>query len=460
MRKNFNYLLCMVLAVLVFSACQTNSGFTLNYENKNCKSIRYKDGYNENKGDLKAAAYCGDRDAYSYMCKVLQHFENEDHLTGERFETFKKNTLETAKAKRTKNINLLWYDIRYISEYSEGEAKEECATLLIPYSNTKNEEFPLVEINHGTLIGSDTGTTTHNSNYSEWWTAWYLASTGVAVLLPETPGFGETQKEIFHPYMNKEALGISSRDALNAAVQFLTTAKNEGFYDNEMIFNGKVALAGYSEGGFTTLALMEELKKDPVEGIDIKLILPMAAPADVSGAMVECFKSENKYPHPFYMPYCFLGWEKINPVLLDKNRVFNEKFLSDVVPLFLNKSSKADLEEKIDEYLGDQPCYTMLSDEARDWLFNPENSEGGMALKNLLEKNDAFDVPVLENVKVKILHSPTDDSVPFANSEKLYDRMKTKSSLVELIVLPDDTHDWAFVDAWGYAYKLIMEELM
>ncbi len=287
-----------------------------------------------------------------------------------------------------------------------------------------------------------------------------LASTGVAVLLPDFPGFGSTQKEVFHPYMNKEALGVSSRDALNAAVQFFSEAKKEGFYDNGLDFNGKVALSGYSEGGFTTLALLDELEKDPVEGIDLKLVLPMAAPADVSGTMLECFRSGEKYPHPFYLPYCYLGWRKMNPVLLDENRVFNEKFISDVVPSFLDKSSKKDLEEKISEYLGDQPCYTMLSDEARDWLFHPESSIEGKEFRELLEKNDAYDVTVPENVKIKILHSPADDSVPFANSLKLFDCMKTKSSLVELIELPEDVHDWAFVDAWGLAYKLIMEELM
>jgi len=172
------------------------------------------------------------------------------------------------------------------------------------------------------------------------------------------------------------------------------------------------------------------------------------------------FKSGEKYPHPFYLPYCYLGWRKMNPVLLDENRVFTEKFISDVVPSFLDKSSKSDLEEKISEYLGDQPCYKMLSDEAQDWLFNPENSADGKIFKGLLEKNDAYDVTVPQNVKVKILHSPTDDSVPYANSQKLFDCMKIKSSMVELINLPEDTHDYAFVDAWGYAYKLIMEELM
>lgn len=449
-----------VFAILVLASCQTTTGFYLSKENKACNSFRYKQGYNEKKGDLKQVVYCGDGDAYPFMCKFFKSFEKNDHLTKERFETLKNNILVTAKAKRTSNVNLLWYDITYISEYSEGDAREECASLLLPYSNKKTGEFPLVVINHGTLIGEDAGTTTNNSNYSEWWAAWYLASTGVAVLLPETPGFGYTQKEVFHPYMNKEALGVSSRDALNATVQFFKANKREGIYDNELDFNGKVALAGYSEGGFTTLALLEELQKNPVKDIDLKLVLPMAAPADVSGTMVECFKSENKYPHPFYMPYCFLGWEKMDPVLLDKNRVFTEKFLLDVVPLFLDKSSEKILEEKIDEYLGDQPCFSMLSEEARDWLFNPENSDDGIAFKTLLEKNNALDVPVPQNVKVKILHSPADDSVPFENSKKLYENMKNKSALVELLELPDDVHDYAFIDAWGYAYKFLMEELM
>jgi len=299
MKKSFGKILCLILVLVAFASCQTTTGFTLSTDNKGCISIKYKDGYHENKGDLKTASYCGDGYAYSYMCKVLKRFEKEDHLTGARFETFKENMLGTAKTKRTGGVNLLWYKITYYSEYSEGDAREECALLLIPYSNNISGEFPLVEISHATMIGSERGTTTNNSNYSEWWAAWFLASTGVAVLLPETPGFGSTQKEVFHPYMNKEALGVSSRDALNAAVQFFNVANDEGFYDNSLRFNGKVALAGYSEGGFTTLALMEELQKDPVEGIDLKLILPMASPADVSGTMLECLNPAKNIPIPF-----------------------------------------------------------------------------------------------------------------------------------------------------------------
>lgn len=458
--KKIKNLLSAILLVIVFTSCQTNKVFYLSQDKEAFQSFRYLEGYNENKGDLKEAAYLGDGDAYPYMSKLIKNFKVKDHLAGARLKKFRENIFDTAEVKRTKDINLLSYHITYYSDYSEGKAREECALLMIPYSDKQIGEFPLVEINHGTLIGSDAGTTTLNSNYSESWIAWYLVSTGVAVLLPETPGFGFTQKEVFHPYMNKKALGVSSRDALNAAVQFFEYNRENKIYNNGLDFNGKVAIAGYSEGGFTTLAVLEELQKDPVEGIDLKLILPMAAPCDVSGTMFECFRSEKKYPHPFYMPYCFLGWEKTNLELLNKNRVFSEKFKADVLPSFLDKSSKDTLEEKIKLYLEDKPCYTMLSDEARDWIFNPDKTEGGKELYQILESNNAFDVPVPQNVKVKILHSPADDSVPFENSRKLYEKMSTKSSQVELLELPEDSHDFAFTDAWGYAYKILMEEMM
>ncbi len=109
MKKNLGKLVFITLVICALSSCTTPTGFKLTQENKGCKSIRYKDGYNENKGDLKTAVYCGDGDAYSFLCKYLGNIENKEHLTGQRFNDFKENTLETAKAKRTggdKSFNL------------------------------------------------------------------------------------------------------------------------------------------------------------------------------------------------------------------------------------------------------------------------------------------------------------------------------------------------------------------
>lgn len=455
--------ICIFLLLICFSACQSKTGYTLASNNKDtCRSLGFKDGYQNQKGDLRSVTYGGDGDTYKRLETILKNFDDKKHLTGKRFKVFKKNVINTAKAKRTKDVNLMWYVITYISEYPDGQLIEEDALLLLPYTTATTGTFPLVEINHGTIIGKTTGTTSNNSNYSEWWAAWELASTGVAVLLPNYPGYGLTSENIFHPYMCKKSLAASSRDALNATIQFFKFNKDETLggkiYDNALDFNGDVSIAGYSEGGFVTLALLEELQNNPVEGINLKLVLPMAAPSDVSETMVNCFKSDEKYAHPFYLPYCFLGWRSIDSELFNENRVFSEEMKNEILPLFLNKTEQNELEEKIESVLGDKPCYTLLSEKARSWIFDPEKSESGKLFTKILKENDVIDVNVPHGVKVKILHSPTDDCVPYENSVKLFERMKTKTQDVELITLPNDTHAWAFPDAWGYAYKIIMEE--
>ena len=67
-------------------------------------------------------------------------------------------------------------------------------------------------------------------------------------------------------------------------------------------YNNQLFIAGYSEGGYATMATVKEIEEN-YNDINITMSFPMAGAYDLSGTMVELMLSEEVYPDPFYLPF-------------------------------------------------------------------------------------------------------------------------------------------------------------
>ena len=73
--------------------------------------------------------------------------------------------------------------------------------------------------------------------------------------------------------------------------------------ENSFQNNDQVFLAGYSEGGYATLAAQSGIESNYSEEITITASFPMAGAYDLAGTMVDYFLSEPEYENPYYVPY-------------------------------------------------------------------------------------------------------------------------------------------------------------
>ena len=101
---------------------------------------------------------------------------------------------------------------------------------------------------------------------------------------------------MLHPYHLKDVTASAVIDMLRAIRQFFDQT-NLGQYNSQLF------LAGYSEGGYATMATVKEIEENLYDEFDITMSFPMAGAYDLSGTMVDLMLREEPYPDPFYLPF-------------------------------------------------------------------------------------------------------------------------------------------------------------
>jgi dienelactone hydrolase len=89
-----------------------------------------------------------------------------------------------------------------------------------------------------------------------------MASNGYIVCIPDYTGFGASE-DIMHPYYHKASSNSAVIDMLHALGEM---ARKTDILPSQ---SGHYYLMGYSQGGWATLAAMEEIEKDDSTGITL-----------------------------------------------------------------------------------------------------------------------------------------------------------------------------------------------
>lgn len=127
----------------------------------------------------------------------------------------------------------------------------------------------IVSYQHGTRFERDDVPSRNNVKNFIYLGA-FGSSAGYMVVMPDYLGLGDSELTL-HPYVQSETLASSSVNMLLAAKE-LATLKNYPISE-------KLYLAGYSEGGFTTLVLFESLVNQYPD-LPITAVAPGSAPYD------------------------------------------------------------------------------------------------------------------------------------------------------------------------------------
>ncbi len=148
------------------------------------------------------------------------------------------------------------------------------------------------------------------------------ASLGYYSLEADYLGFGEST--ILHPY-------IYEKSSADAVIDFIFAGRSVAS-TKKITLNGQVFLAGYSEGGYVTLAAQKEIEKNYRGLINITASAPMAGPYDLN-LTARTILQNTIYPQPGYLAFIFLsynniyGWNKVGDM-------FNEPYASLIPSLF------------------------------------------------------------------------------------------------------------------------------
>jgi pimeloyl-ACP methyl ester carboxylesterase len=259
-----------------------------------------------------------------------------------------------------------------------------------------------------------------------------LASMGFIVLIPDYPGFGSSD-DMAHPYLLKEPTVRSVADMLGALREFDTdVAHRVNITDDLYLF-------GYSQGGWATLALHDELEANGTSGFRLKGSAAGAGPADLKGMLVD-FTGDTEYPMPSYFAYIAHAYHTYNRFATSYGDIFNEPYASRIPTLFNGMLSIGAINEELTTDLG-----ALLRSE-----FRVEFATGAAYadVRQALDENSI--VPWSTSVPLLLVHGESDTQVPPEGTVALYDAMidaGTEPSVLEIVLIPDADHGSGLIPA-------------
>lgn len=224
------------------------------------------------------------------------------------------------------------------------------------------------------------------------------ASEGYIAVLPDYLGLG-TNSPGLHPYVHARSSAIASIDMLRASLSAVASVPGANP-------NGNLFLAGYSQGGHTTLAMLREIAAHHSAEFSVTACAPMAGPHDLSGVMRDVMLSSTNYASPAYLPYMLLGLNQIYDIFTSPDEVLAPPYDSTIPPLFDGATPSS----TINAGLPAVPRLMIATNFLADFESNTNN-----AVWAALRANDTWRGWVPQ-VPVRFIHCAADGTVPVANS--------------------------------------------
>jgi len=250
-----------------------------------------------------------------------------------------------------------------------------------------------------------------------------LASTGFITAVPDMIGFVESS-EILHPYYVEQPTADAVRDLLIAAREIAE--------EKEILFDERLFLAGYSQGGYITMAAHKALEAEPIDGFNVTASFPAAGGYDLN-AMLEHLRVAPTYPDPYYLAFIGVSFQSYYEENDLVTSFFNEPYASRIPALFDGVNSGSEINSQLTEEIP-----ALVREEI---LSNDDSYSANQFLAERFTENSPNDwTPV---APIFMYHGDADEVVPVQNSQATYERLLNNGANpdnLELIILSGHNH--------------------
>ncbi len=154
----------------------------------------------------------------------------------------------------------------------------------------------------------------------------FLASTGYVVVIADYLGFGASA-QMAHPYLHKESTVRSLIDMLYSVAEFDEDVAKDISISNEYF------LLGYSQGGWATLSLLEELEKNYGTEFPVKAAACGAGPYDLN-YFNSYVLSLAEYPMPVFLGYISNAYSEYDLFANPLSDLYNDPFAGRIPGLY------------------------------------------------------------------------------------------------------------------------------
>jgi len=320
------------------------------------------------------------------------------------------------------SYNVEFYRVTYRTEYLNEEI---IASGLVTFPLT-TDPVPILSFQNGTYTENanapsvDTQTSTLFSS---------LASAGYIFVIPDYIGFGESSG-LVSPYHQK--------DFTASAVLDLVEATKELAEELDYNFNSELFLAGYSEGGYATMAAHQKFEEDVKDDISLIASAPASGGYDVK-AFQEYFFSLDTYSDPYFMAYVALSYQYVYPDLnLNLADLFQEPYASDIPDLFNGNLSGGAINDALSTNISELIQPDALTSFDTDQKFD--------AWRTAINRNNLTNWAPQN--RMIMYHGDTDITVPYQNSVDTYESLLdvgASTNTVSFITLEGEDHGSAII---------------
>ena len=259
---------------------------------------------------------------------------------------------------------------------------------------------------------------------------------GFAGIYPDYIGYGESNSKS-HPYMLKKASARASLDMIKASMKYMA--------DEKIPINYQLYVSGYSQGGYTAMALAEEIEDNFSDSVNLMGVAPMAGPHDLKALGDIELVASHTMVYPAFLAYLADSYAQ----------AYSDINLTDLVTtadttlyhsLFDGSKSSVEIQMSLGlttnygfgAYSADSLFKTSIIDDYQN------NLNTGAILKNKFIENSTYDWT--PKTKMNLIHCSDDEIIPFSMSQKAYDTfIENGSTDVTLTPIPTAIIDEATV---------------
>jgi Secretory lipase len=259
----------------------------------------------------------------------------------------------------------------------------------------------------------------------------FLASTGMLIAMPDYVGYGASETSE-HPYEHAEGLAEPSVDFLRAIKEF--------FKAENINWNNKLLLAGYSEGGYATMAIQKSIEENYASEFNLVASSCGAGAFNKTATIRELLTTTSigEEQHNSSYIWVLLTYNKDPLLNREMSTYFKEPFATQIKA----NGYKVSISQSFD---------TIIKDDFKTNVLNGTDTK----LLSVVKENDLYDWK--PKTPTKLLHGNADRYVPFLNSKTAYDAMlKNGATQVTLKEINGSDHSTSISDFFTETFQMFV----
>jgi pimeloyl-ACP methyl ester carboxylesterase len=312
------------------------------------------------------------------------------------------------------------YRLEYTTTNTDGKTITASGAVILP--NTTSAA-PLLSMQHGTITSDNDAPSNYQSSSELYTFGTLFGSMGYIIAAPDYIGYGAS-KDIPHTYEHRSGLATASIDMIRATRDFLSDKKTN--------WNKRLLIAGYSEGGYATLALQKKIEEEASTEFNLVASSCGAGAYDKPAFMKQVINEPTAGVASINRLYVWvlLTYDRLYGLNRSMTTYFKEPYATQVAA----SGRDANIEVSLNQAFTDSFKQAVNSGTDKDFTA-------------AVQDNDIHDWK--PTTPTRLFHGKSDVTVLYLNSQNTYDAMvKRGATNVQLVPL-EGNHYTALL---GYVY--------